>query len=78
MDNGNIKITYNENKPGVVSKYNNKTFTKNTIYTDGSQCNYNTLSGIEELIPSLSCEFKIDTESMAEVTSREDNTIMIT
>jgi len=71
-----LKTTYNTS--GDVNVYNNRTFCSNLVLRDGSQFNTNSLSGIEEMLPALPCEHKIDTESMAEVITRSDNTIIVT
>lgn len=61
-----------------MTTYNSSNFSSNLVLRDGSQFNINSLSGIEELLPAKNCEHKIDTESMAEVITRDDNTIIVT
>jgi len=61
-----------------VTVENSSNFCSNLTLRDGSQFNINSLSGIEELLPALCYEQKVDTESMAEVITRTDNTTIVT
>jgi len=52
---------------GTITTIDHNTNCTHTIHKDGSQSLMNKLSGIEEVLPPMSCEVKVDTESLAEV-----------